>query len=92
MFGLYPRKGSLEIGSDADIVIFDPGKKVILNRELLHENVDYTPYEGIELVGYPLATLSQGRIIVRDGEYIADSPSGRYLRRTPFMKAGQITS
>jgi dihydropyrimidinase len=84
MFGLYPRKGSLEIGADADIVIFDPNKKVTLAANILHENVDYTPYEGFELVGYPVTTLAHGRVIARDMEYVGGDPRGSFLHRAPF--------
>jgi dihydropyrimidinase len=84
MFGLYPRKGSLEVGADADIVIFDPDKSITLTSEVLHENVDYTPYEGFELGGYPVLTLARGRILVQDGEHIGGDPGGRFIPRNPF--------
>jgi dihydropyrimidinase len=84
MFGLYPRKGSLEVGADADIVIFDPGKRVTLSRQLLHENVDYTPYEGFELVGYPVVTLAQGRVIAQDGIFVGGDPHGIFIPRNPY--------
>jgi dihydropyrimidinase len=85
MFGLYPRKGSLEVGADADIVIFDPAKQLTISSELLHENVDYTPYEGFELTGYPVATLSRGRVIVKDMQYVGGDPGGSFIPRNPFM-------
>ena len=62
IFGLYPRKGSLAIGSDADIVLFNPVKKVIINQKMLHENVDYSPYNNLELTGYPDKTVVKGKI------------------------------
>jgi dihydropyrimidinase len=84
MFGLYPRKGSLEVGADADVVIFDPDKRVTLSSQILHENVDYTPYDGFELVGYPITTISQGCVIAQDGEYVGGDPRGRFIPRNPY--------
>ncbi|HBD07534.1 MAG TPA: dihydropyrimidinase, partial [Syntrophobacteraceae bacterium] len=60
IFGLYPNKGTLEPGTDADLVLFDPEKKVTLTQSILHEQVDYTPYEGFELQGYPVMTILRG--------------------------------
>lgn len=84
MFGLYPRKGSLEVGADADIVIFDPDKKITLTADFLHENVDYTPYEGLELRGYPVTTLAHGQVIVQDMQYIGGDPQGSFIPRHTF--------
>jgi dihydropyrimidinase len=80
-FGLYPRKGSLEIGADADLVIFDPEKEVTLSQDLLHENVDYTPYEGFKLKGYPTLTMSRGEIIFARGEFVGRKGNGKFLAR-----------
>jgi dihydropyrimidinase len=81
MFGLYPRKGALQVGSDADIVLFDPHKKVTLSTDILHENVDYTPYQGFELQGFPVMTILRGQVIVRDGEYCNSEPFGKFIHR-----------
>jgi len=83
IFGLYPRKGSLEPGADADIVLFDPAKKVTLSKAILHEQVDYTPYEGFELQGFPVMTLLRGNLIVDDGKFIGQAGYGNYLTRQP---------
>lgn len=80
LFGL-PQKGRLAEGADADLVIFNPDKRVTLHHRVLHQNVDYTPYEGMELVGYPETTLLSGKVIVRDGEYVGQAGQGRFLRR-----------
>ena len=77
MFGLYPRKGSLEVGADADIVIFDPEKRVTLSADKLHENVDYTPYEGWELKGWPILTMVRGKVVMEDGKVKEASEWGR---------------
>ncbi len=81
IFGLYPRKGSLEPGADADLVLFDPEKKVTLSTAVLHEHVDYTPYEGFKLRGYPVTTLLRGKIIYENGEFCGESGAGQYLHR-----------
>lgn len=83
IFGLYPRKGSLEPGADADIVLFDPNKKGTLSKSNLHEQVDYTPYEGFELQGYPVMTLLRGTVIVENGKFTGQAGQGRYLACQP---------
>jgi dihydropyrimidinase len=87
IFGLYPRKGSLEPGADADIVLFDPEKKVTIDRSTLHEQVDYTPYEGFEIQGYPVKTLQRGKVIIDDGKLVTKPGSGCYLPRLPGVSA-----
>ena len=81
VYKLYPNKGTLVPGADADIVLFDPKKQITLSSDALHENVDYTPYEGFELTGYPVKVYSRGQLIVDNGEYIAEDPRGRYIAR-----------
>jgi dihydropyrimidinase len=84
VFGLYPRKGTLMPGADADLVIFDPDKQVTLSQAILHEKVDYTPYEGFELRGYPVATVARGVVLVQDGCWVGPKGNGRYLTRGPL--------
>ncbi|GAB4400471.1 MAG: dihydropyrimidinase [Anaerolineales bacterium] len=81
LFGLAPRKGRIAEGADADLVIFNPKRHVVLHSQILHQNVDYTPYEGLELVGYPETTLLRGQVIVRDGEFVGHAGQGRFIRR-----------
>jgi dihydropyrimidinase len=81
MFGLYPRKGCLEVGSDADVVLFDPEKEVTLRAEILHEHVDYTPYEGMALKGYPVTTLAGGKVVAHEGVFVGEKGAGKFLQR-----------
>ncbi|MDR0877259.1 MAG: dihydropyrimidinase [Treponema sp.] len=82
LFGMYPQKGVIREGADADIVIIDPDKKTKLTQKSLHANVDYTAYEGMELTGYPVCTISRGEVIVRDGVFNGKPGRGRFLKRT----------
>lgn len=81
IFGMYPQKGTIAVNSDADIVIFDTDKEVTISIDNLHEEVDYTPYEGFKVKGYPIATFSRGELIAEDGEYVGDEGRGLLLKR-----------
>lgn len=81
LFGLYPKKGVIREGSDADFVVIDPEKRVTLTKSLLHENCDYTPYEGMELTGWPVMTYLRGRLVAKDGEFLGAKGAGRFLKR-----------
>jgi dihydropyrimidinase len=83
MFGMFPKKGTIAPGSDADIVIWDPDKKLVLSHETLHMRCDYNPYEGRTVVGAPEVVLSRGRVVVDKGTFKGKAGSGRYLRRAP---------
>jgi dihydropyrimidinase len=83
-FGLAPAKGALAVGADADVVIFDPERKAILSYESLHQNVDYCPYEGWEVQGYPVTVLSRGQVLVRDGEFVGAQGQGQFLPSRPL--------
>jgi dihydropyrimidinase len=85
-FGLTPVKGTLTVGADADVVIFDPERKVTLSYATLHQNVDYCPYEGWEVQGYPVTVLSRGEVIVRDGEFVGAQGRGRFLQTRPLAR------
>ena len=85
LFGLFPRKGTIAPGSDADLVIFDPERKMIISAATQHQRVDYTPYEGMPVQGVPDTVLLRGRVIVRNGEYIGGTGGGQYLARKTFI-------
>lgn len=80
LFGLYPKKGALVPGADADIVLFDPEHPSTITQSCLHENVDYTPYEGMRLGGSVHTTILRGQVLVRNREWVADAPQGEYLK------------
>ncbi|MYZ43924.1 dihydropyrimidinase [Schauerella aestuarii] len=83
-YGLHPRKGTIAIGADADIGIWNPERRVTISTTMLHDNVGYTPYEGREVQGWPEIVVSRGRIVVEDGVLDAERGSGRFLvRGTP---------
>lgn len=81
MFGLFPRKGTIAVGSDADIVIFDPEKEHTLTLEAQHMNVDYCTYEGKKVKGFVETVLSRGRVVIENGECLVDKGSGQFLKR-----------
>jgi len=79
IFGLYPRKGSLEMGSDADLVLFDPTETVRIQSQSQHSGVHYTVYEGRKCLGKPVLTMQRGRVIVENGEMKAKPGQGKFL-------------
>ena len=83
LFGLYPRKGAIEVGSDADLVIFDPEREVTITSGVLHTKADFTPFEGRKVKGWPTTTLVRGRLVVQDGNLVEMPPHGLYLERKP---------
>jgi len=84
LMGLYPRKGVIAPGSDADIVLWDPTKQVRLTNAMMQHAVDNTPYEGMEVTGWPVATLRRGEVVMQDGVVLAQPGSGQYLARGAY--------
>ena len=81
-FGLYPKKGILQVGSDADIVVLDPQAEWTVTQADLHENCDYTPYEGFPMKGKIRQVFLRGRQKVASGKIVVDEADGRYLKRS----------
>ena len=79
IYGLYPRKGTIAIGSDADLALWNPARKVAISAGMLHDRVGYTPYEGRTVTGWPEIVLSRGRVVVADGALKASRGSGEFL-------------
>jgi dihydropyrimidinase len=79
LYGLAPRKGTIAVGADADLVVWDTDLDTVVRNERLHHAVDYTPYEGQPLKAWPRLTLSRGTVVWRDGQYLGRPGHGRYL-------------
>ena len=84
MFGLYPRKGTIAPGFDADIVIFDPTRERVLSSESHHMNVDYSCYEGMKVWGLPEVVMQRGSVLVQDGEWFGKMGQGNFVARSRF--------
>ena len=79
LYGLYPKKGTIAVGSDADIAIWDPEREVTVRAADIHDNVGYTPYEGRRLKGWPVTVISRGRVVIDGGQLVAERGSGQFL-------------
>jgi dihydropyrimidinase len=82
LVGLWPRKGQLGVGADADIVIFDPNLEWTVRSSDLHMATDYTPYEGLTVRGKPTTVISRGDVIVQDGQFSGSRGRGCFVPRT----------
>jgi len=82
MFGLFPRKGTIAVGSDADIVVFDPNERHVLSAESHHSNVDYSLFEGREVTGRVSKVFSRGELIVDGDKWLGRTGRGRFQRRS----------
>jgi dihydropyrimidinase len=87
LFGLYPRKGTIAVGSDADVVIFDPKRKHTISAKTHHMRVDYSMFEGIEVTGMPDIVLSRGRIVVDKDKFLGRAGQGEFLKRSTYAQA-----
>ena len=81
IFGLFPRKGTIAVGSDADIAIFDPDEEMTISAKTHHMNVDYSCYEGMKVRGVTKTVLSRGDVVIEEGKYVAKPGRGQFLKR-----------
>lgn len=82
--GMYPQKGTISVGSDADITVIDPEKEVTLSVAQMHSNCDFSPYDGVQVKGYPVATISRGTFIYKDGAVMDVRGHGQLVKRSRF--------
>jgi dihydropyrimidinase len=86
LFGLYPRKGTVAVGSDADLVIFDPNRKHTISAKTHHMRVDYSMFEGIQITGMPSTVLSRGRVVVDEDEFLGRAGAGEFVKRSTYSQ------
>jgi dihydropyrimidinase len=85
LFGLYPQKGVIAPGSDADLVIFDPSVDGVISAATQSQNIDYTPYEGMHVKGAARTVLSKGKVVVSEGRWVGKEGAGSYVKAKPFV-------
>ena len=88
IFGLYPRKGAIDVGSDADLVLWDPGATRTISAAKHHHNCDRSIYEGFEVQGAPATVIANGEIRYHDGDLRVETGAGRFLKREPVRDHG----
>ncbi|EXX85009.1 phenylhydantoinase [Paenibacillus darwinianus] len=88
LFGLFPRKGTIVVGSDADLVLFDPSVERTIRAAGHHMAVDYNAFEGMQVTGEPVSVLSRGQFVIRDKQFVGKAGDGQYLRRQRFAGTG----
>lgn len=87
LHGIAPQKGAIAVGGDADLVVWDADRETTITRRLLHDGVDYTPYEGLRIKGWPMTTLSRGVVVVDDGRILGRPGRGRFVPSRPRFAA-----
>jgi dihydropyrimidinase len=89
MYGHYPVKGSIGVGFDADLVLWDPQRKEVLRQEIMHHGADYIPYEGLAVKGFPVLTILRGKVVMEEGKVTAEPGAGQFLKRqiSPYATA-----
>jgi dihydropyrimidinase len=89
IYGLYPRKGSIAVGFDADIALWDPNRRETIRQEILHHGPDYTPWEGFQVTGWPVMTIARGEVVAEEGRIVGHKGRGEILEReiSPYAAA-----
>ena len=82
MFGMYPQKGTIAVGSDADILVYDPNRKRTISAATHHMDVDYSLFEGWEIQGASDVVMSRGTVLVRDGQWVGPAGHGKFVTRS----------
>jgi dihydropyrimidinase len=86
LFGLYPKKGVIMPGADADFAVIDPNMRIKVTADVLHSNINYTIYEGMEVEGWNVMTIRRGDIVYENGQVVGEKGSGKYIPgKTPVM-------
>lgn len=85
LFGMFPRKGTIAVGSDADLVLWDPNQTFTITQSAMNNAMDYSSYEGRTVKGMPKTVLLRGKVVVRDRKYVGDTGDGQFLRRDKYM-------
>ena len=83
LFGLFPRKGAIQVGSDADLVVYDPNYRGTISVQTQTMNVDYSPFEGMAIEGRPSVVTMRGQVAAREGKFVGQTGRGQFLRREP---------
>jgi len=86
LFGLYPRKGTIAVDSDADLVIFDPDRKHTISAKTHHMRVDYSMFEGIQVTGMPSLVLSRGQVVVENDKFLGRPGAGQFVKRSTYSQ------
>lgn len=90
LFGLYPKKGTIAVGTDADLVIFDPNIERTISADAHHMAVDYNAFEGMKVTGEPISVLSRGEFVVRDKKFVGQQGAGQYVKRAKYGKSNEL--
>ncbi len=83
LFGLFPRKGTIQLGSDADLVVYDPNYRGVISANTHQMNIDYNAFEGMKIEGRPHVVTVRGKVAARDGKFVGETGRGRFLQREP---------